>query len=265
VNGLSSSSVIELLDVSKAFGKRVVLNKVNLKVVAGEVLVVIGPSGSGKSTLLRCIGGLERIDGGEIRVQGVPLQMPGPTGLLGFRKSRTVFNKKGQAVQREVGMIFQAFNLFPHMTVLKNVALTLRLVRKMPKDAAQRGALEELGKVGLLSHKDNYPDELSGGQQQRVAIARALAMRPLVMMFDEVTSALDPELVGEVLTVMRDLARGGMTMIVVTHEMRFAEDVGDVVMFMDEGMVVEQGPPQEILKQPKHDRTKAFLRRLLEK
>ncbi|HEY7086758.1 MAG TPA: amino acid ABC transporter ATP-binding protein, partial [Tepidisphaeraceae bacterium] len=218
-----------------------------------------GGSGSGKSTLLRCIAGLELIDDGEIRIEGTPVQR----AVLGWR-NRGLLRAAG-SLRQEVGMVFQHFNLFPHMTAQQNVALALRLVRRMPRQEAGAVAEAMLERVALGSHRDAYPDQLSGGQQQRVAIARALAMHPRIMLFDEVTSALDPELVGEVLKVMRQLATEGMTMIVVTHEMGFAGDVADRVIFMDEGAVLEQGKPEAIFKNPQHQRTRAFLSRLLDR
>lgn len=251
--------IVELRNVAKSFGARIVLKDINLVVHGGEVLVVIGRSGSGKSTLLRCVAGLTRIDSGEIEVRGTPTQRV-VRGHWDRGQAR-----RGAPLQREVGMVFQNFNLFPHMRVLANITLALRRVQKMDRQSARQLALEELDKVGMISHKDNYPDELSGGQQQRVAIARALAMRPSTILFDEVTSALDPELVGEVLRVMRELAVEGMTMMVVTHEMDFARDVGDRLIFMDGGVVVEQGPPREVLAAPREDSTRVFLRRLLER
>jgi ABC-type polar amino acid transport system ATPase subunit len=209
--------------------------------------------------MLRCIAGLELIDQGAIRIEGTVLQ----SAVLG--KKNKGLAKNTEVIRREVGMVFQQFNLFPHLTVMENVMLALKLVRKLPRKTAVEVATEQLEHVGLLTHKDNYPEQLSGGQQQRVAIARALAMRPKVMLFDEVTSALDPELVGEVLRVMRQLAREGMTMIAVTHEMGFARDVADRVIFMDDGVVVEEGNPATIFSNPVQERTKAFLARLLER
>lgn len=254
----SFASIVELAHVRKSFGNRVVLDDFNLNMREQECLVVIGPSGSGKSTMLRCLAGLELIDVGSITVEGVVLQQAG--GPHRVRPSRGA-----RAVQRDVGMIFQQFNLFPHMDVLANVMLALQKVRGLPASEAADLARAELAKVGLVTHEHNYPDELSGGQQQRVAIARALVMRPKVLLFDEVTSALDPELVGDVLKVMRDLAHGGMTMVVVTHEMDFARDVAERVIFIDGGVVVEEGDPAAIFSAPKHERTQAFLRRLLDR
>jgi len=251
--------MVELLNVSHAYDHRPVLRGVDLTVVEGEVLVVIGASGSGKSTLLRCIAGLELIKEGEIRIEGTPVQR-----AQAGRRNKGVL-KAGRLIRREVGMVFQNFNLFPHMKVIDNVVLAPRLVRKAERRQARQAAAELLERVGLAEHATNYPAELSGGQQQRVAIARALAMRPRIMLFDEVTSALDPELVGEVLKVMRQLAGEGMTMLIVTHEMGFARDVADRVIFMDDGVVVEQGHPDALFSSPRHERTRSFLRRLLER
>ena len=216
---------------------------------AGEVLVVVGPSGSGKSTLLRCINLLEPLNGGRIYLEGEEIT----------RKGVDV-----SAVRQRIGIVFQQFNLFPHLRVIDNLTLAARRVRKRPRKEAEGRAHELLARVGLGEKARQYPHQLSGGQQQRVAIARALMMEPHVMLFDEVTSALDPELVGEVLVVMRDLARDGMTMLVVTHEMQFARDVGDRVIFMDEGRIVEQGDPVAVLDRPRQERTRRFLRRSLE-
>ena len=210
-------------------------------------MVIIGPSGSGKSTLLRCMNYLEEPTKGKITVDGIEL-----SGEANINKVRT-----------EVGMVFQRFNLFPHMSVLDNITLAPQKVRGMPKGEAESLAHEFLGKVGLADKADAFPEQLSGGQQQRVAIARALAMRPKVMLFDEPTSALDPEMVGEVLDVMRSLAKSGMTMVVVTHEMGFAREVGDRLLFVDEGRIVEQGDPREVFEHPKEERTKLFLSKVL--
>jgi len=254
-----SRPAIELIHISKSFGRRVVLKDFNLAVTEREVVVVIGGSGSGKSTMLRCIAGLELIEDGEIRIEGTPVQR----AMAGHRNRGVL--KAGRAIRQEVGMVFQHFNLFPHMTARQNVALALRLVRRMQRDEAGAIADRMLERVSLSGHKDSFPDQLSGGQQQRVAIARALAMRPRILLFDEVTSALDPELVGEVLKVMRQLATEGMTMIVVTHEMSFARDVADRVLFMDEGAIVEEGDAEVIFTVPQHERTRAFLSRLLDR
>jgi len=235
--------------VRKSFGDNLVLESIDLTVDVGEVLVVIGASGSGKSTLLRCINLLEPLDSGSIYLEGEEIT----------RKGVDV-----SAVRQRVGIVFQQFNLFPHLTALDNLTLAARRVRKLSRKDAEQRARELLSTVGVADKAGQHPHQLSGGQQQRVAIARALMMAPHVMLFDEVTSALDPELVGEVLVVMRDLARTGMTMVVVTHEMQFAREVGDRVLFMDEGRIVEQGPPSEVLDRPKEERTRRFLRRTLQ-
>ncbi|TFV91912.1 amino acid ABC transporter ATP-binding protein [Blastococcus sp. CT_GayMR20] len=250
--------MVKLHGIRKSFGRLEVLAGVDLEVGAGEVLCLIGPSGSGKSTLLRCINHLEKVDAGHIEVDGE---------LVGYRrKGHKVYELKDREICRkreQIGMVFQQFNLFPHMTVLRNIVeAPVRLGRMSQRDSEAAGR-ELLGKVGLSEKESAYPWQLSGGQQQRVAIARALAMRPKLMLFDEPTSALDPELVGDVLAVMTDLARDGMTMIVVTHEMAFAREVADRVVFMDQGQLVEQGPPEQVLGRPSHERTKAFLRRVL--
>ncbi len=257
--GKTTPPAVELLRVSKSFGQRTVLRDLDLAVAEREVVVVIGGSGSGKSTMLRCVAGLELINAGEIRIEGVPVQR----ATAGQRGRRLL--KAARSIRREVGMVFQHFNLFPHMTAHGNLTLALRLVRRAPRAEAAAIADGLLERVGLAGHRDAYPDQLSGGQQQRVAIARALAMRPRILLFDEVTSALDPELVGEVLKVMRQLATEGMTMIVVTHEMGFAGDVADRVLFMEEGTVLEQGKPEAIFTNPQHPRTRAFLSRLLDR
>ena len=243
-----AEAMIEIKELHKHFGKLPVLRGVSLSVAAGEVVVIIGASGSGKTTLLRCINHLEVPDAGEVWVDGIHL---------------TDRAADVRAVRVECGMVFQQFNLYPHLTVLDNVTLGPRVVRKVPRRSAEGIALELLAKVGLSEKAASYPGQLSGGQQQRAAIARALAMQPKVMLFDEVTSALDPELVGEVLIVMRDLAQSGMTMLVVTHEMQFAREVGDDLVFMDGGRIVEQGKPVDVLDRPKEERTRRFLRRTL--
>lgn len=250
--------VIELTGVSKAYGKRQVLRNINLSVDEGSVLVLIGASGSGKSTMLRCIAGLETIDAGTIAIEGQLVHRN--------NKSKDRDSKKTAALLRgELGMVFQHFNLFPHMTALSNVVLAIEKVRKIPRGEALEAAKALLQRVGLDDHMDSFPDQLSGGQQQRVAIARALAMKPRIMLFDEVTSALDPELVGEVLKVMRQLALEGMTMLIVTHEMGFARDVADRVIFMDAGEIAEDSKPDVIFTSPTQERTRIFLRRLLER
>lgn len=240
--------MIHIKDLHKSFGSLDVLKGINCRVKEKEVVVVIGPSGSGKSTLLRCINKLEDSTAGEIVVDNIPLN-----------GSSTNLNK----IREEVGMVFQRFNLFPHKTALANISLALIRVRKISKSEAQKNAVELLAKVGLSDKADVYPDQLSGGQQQRVAIARALAMKPKIMLFDEPTSALDPEMVGEVLAVMKELAKESMTMVVVTHEMGFAKEVADRVIFMDEGRIIEEGTPEQVFDNPHHERTKAFLSKIL--
>jgi len=250
--------MVEAVDVHKSFGRVEVLRGIDLTVMPGEVACVIGPSGSGKSTFLRCINHLERIDAGSMRVAGE---------LIGYREHGGKLHELREAdvarQRRDIGMVFQRFNLFPHRTAAENVMEAPRTVRREPRQAARSRAVELLDRVGLADKYDSYPAQLSGGQQQRVAIARALAMEPRLMLFDEPTSALDPELVGEVLDVMRRLAGDGMTMVVVTHEMGFAREVGDTLVFMDEGRIVEAGNPREVLTRPQHERTKAFLSKVL--
>jgi polar amino acid transport system ATP-binding protein len=245
-------------NVHKSFGHLEVLRGIDFQVAPREVSVVIGPSGSGKSTFLRCVNHLEKINAGRIWVDG---------DLIGYRQRgdrlHEMRDKEVAAQRRSIGMVFQRFNLFPHMTALGNVMEAPQRVRGVSKGAARDKAAALLTRVGLADKRDAYPGQLSGGQQQRVAIARALAMEPKLMLFDEPTSALDPELVGEVLDVMKDLARSGMTMIVVTHEIGFAREVGDRLSFMDGGVVVESGPPREVLANPRHERTKAFLSKVL--
>jgi polar amino acid transport system ATP-binding protein len=244
--------------VSKSFGSLEVLKSISLTVGRGEVLCLVGPSGSGKSTFLRCINHLERVDAGRLEVDG---ELIGYTERGG--KLYEMHPREAAQQRRDIGMVFQRFNLFPHMTALENVAEAPIRVKGLKKDAAHARARELLTRVGLGSRADAYPAHLSGGQQQRVAIARALAMDPKLMLFDEPTSALDPELVGEVLQVMKQLAESGMTMIVVTHEMGFAREVADSLVFMDGGVVVESGDPREVLGNPQHERTKAFLSKVL--
>ena len=241
--------MVRLEAVRKSFGENLVLDGIDLSVGLGEVLVVIGPSGSGKSTLLRCINLLEPIQSGRIFLEGDEIT----------RKGADV-----SAVRQRIGIVFQQFNLFPHLKAIDNLTLAARRIKRMSRQQAEARARELLVTVGLEEKADQYPHQLSGGQQQRVAIARALMMNPHVMLFDEVTSALDPELVGEVLVVMRDLANTGMTMLVVTHEMQFAREVGDRVVFMDEGRIVEEGLPGDILDRPREERTRRFLRRSLQ-
>ena len=240
--------MIEVIDLCKSFGQLEVLRHVNMRVAEGEVVCIIGPSGSGKSTLLRCLNLLEQPTGGEVIIDGVSLM-----------DKKTNINE----VRQKVGMVFQLFNLFPHKTALENITMGPIKVKRMSRQAAEELGRTLLAKVGLSDKADVYPHQLSGGQQQRVAIARALAMQPKVMLFDEPTSALDPEMVGEVLAVMKDLAREGMTMVVVTHEMGFAREVGDRVIFLDEGRIVEEGKPQEIFSRPREERTRAFLSKIL--
>ncbi len=243
--------MVKITNLQKNFGDLVVLKDVSLEVPTSQVIVIIGPSGSGKSTLLRCVNHLEVPSGGEIVIDG---------DLVNDKRLKhKAFEAHLNHIRCKVGMVFQQFNLFPHMTVIQNVVEAPIHVLNQDKDTAYKKAEELLAKVGLEDKVDAYPAMLSGGQQQRVAIARALAMEPKLMLFDEVTSALDPELVGDVLRVMEDLANDGMTMIVVTHEMGFAEKVGDRVVFMADGVVVEDGPPEEIFKHPKNERTKLFL------
>jgi polar amino acid transport system ATP-binding protein len=244
--------------VCKRFGRTEVLAGINLTVDRGQVMVLLGPSGSGKSTFLRCINHLEKIDGGRISVDG---------DLVGYRQAgvnlHELKEREVAARRAQVGMVFQHFNLFPHMTALANVMEAPVQVKGLSRDAARTVALEQLRRVGLADKCDNYPAQLSGGQQQRVAIARALAMEPKLMLFDEPTSALDPELVGDVLDAMKVLARDGMTMVVVTHEMGFAREVADQVVFMDGGVVVERGTPAEVISNPREARTKVFLSKVL--
>jgi glutamine transport system ATP-binding protein len=240
--------MIHVTGLKKSFGELEVLKGIDCSVAAQEVVCVIGPSGSGKSTFLRCLNLLESITSGEVTINGHNLVDPKLDKRL---------------MRKEVGMVFQSFNLFPHKTVLENVMLAPLKVAKASKESVRVKALDLLKKVGLSDKADTYPSKLSGGQQQRVAIARALAMDPKVMLFDEPTSALDPETVGEVLSVMRDLAREGMTMVVVTHEMGFAREVADRVIFMDNGLIVEEGSPKDLFENTQHDRTRAFLSKVL--
>jgi polar amino acid transport system ATP-binding protein len=241
--------MIDVRDLHKSFGELEVLRGIDFRVEQGEVVCVIGPSGSGKSTLLRCINLLEQPTSGQVFVGGVEVTDP---------------DVDIDAARRRIGMVFQQFNLFPHLTALENVTIAQRRVLGRDRPAAEQVAHENLARVGLTDKADSYPAQLSGGQQQRVAIARALAMGPELMLFDEPTSALDPELVGDVLAVMRHLAGDGMTMIVVTHEMSFAREVADRVAFIDHGVFVEEGPPAQVIGDPKHERTRTFLARLLD-
>jgi polar amino acid transport system ATP-binding protein len=240
--------MIEFRNVNKWFGDFHVLKNVNETVEKGEVLVICGPSGSGKSTLVRCVNRLENVDQGEIVING-----------------QTITDKAQDlnALRAEIGIVFQQFNLYPHLTVLKNITLAPMKVKKTSADEAEKTALRLLERVGIGNQAHKYPMELSGGQQQRVAIARALAMQPQIMLFDEPTSALDPEMINEVLNVMKDLARDGMTMLCVTHEMGFAREVADRVIFMDHGEILERGTPEHFFTTPEHERTKAFLREIL--
>jgi polar amino acid transport system ATP-binding protein len=242
-------ALIELCNVKKHFGDQAVLNAVNLQVEEHQVVCLIGPSGSGKSTLLRCINGLEKIDAGEIRIHGNRVSGPGVDV---------------DALRRDVGIVFQSYNLFPHMTVLQNVTLAPLRVLHQERAAAEEKAMQLLKRIGLEHKAGEYPERLSGGQQQRVAIARALAMDPMVLLLDEITSALDPELVSEVLNIVRELARDGMTMLLATHEMGFAREVASKVCFLCDGVVHEEGTPEQIFGQPKNERTKVFLRRIVE-
>ena len=244
---MEEKSIISIQNLTKSYGAVAVLKGVNLEVKKGEVVAIIGPSGSGKSTMLRCINAMEKITGGDIYFNG-----------------KSIANMKNlPELRKDIGMVFQHFNLFPHMTVLKNVMYAPVAVRKEPKDHAQQYAMKLLKKVGMYSKMDVYPTTLSGGQKQRVAIARALAMKPEILLFDEPTSALDPEMVGEVLAVMKELAKTGMTMIVVTHEMGFAREVANKVAFMDEGVVMEEGTPEEVFDKTSNERVKAFLAKML--
>jgi polar amino acid transport system ATP-binding protein len=245
---ITSKPIINLTGVTKSFGTLQVLKEINLDVHPGEVLVLIGASGSGKSTVLRIMSGLETADAGEVWVNEVPLHD----------------SRRAREIRGHVGMVFQQFNLFPHKSALGNVSLALIKARKMNPADARKRAMDALDRVGLADRADHYPSQLSGGQQQRVAIARALAVEPGIMFFDEATSALDPELVGEVTEVMRGLARDGMTMVVVTHEMGFARKTADRVVFMDKGVIAEQGAPDQIFVNPQNERTQQFLHRVLD-
>jgi polar amino acid transport system ATP-binding protein len=257
-NGNSREPMVAIRGLHKSFDRLKVLAGIDLEVAPGEVVVIIGPSGSGKSTLLNCINFLEPFQEGTVRVRGEWIGYAPDAAGARARQPEAHINR----MRTHVGMVFQQFNLFPHMTALENVIEAPIQVLKLPRDKAVARAHGLLAKVGLSAKAEAYPGELSGGQQQRVAIARSLAMQPDVMLFDEVTSALDPELVGEVLAVLRQLAGEGMTMLLVTHEMAFAQDVADRVVFMDGGVIVEQGVPAEIFANPRHERTRAFLRRL---
>ena len=255
---MPAAPMVDAVGVHKRFGGVEVLKGINLSVARGEVMCIIGPSGSGKSTFLRCINHLEHVDAGQLFVDGE---------LVGYERRgdrlHELRDNEVAAKRAEIGMVFQRFNLFPHMTALENVICGPVHVKRMPRGSASGVGERLLARVGLGGREHAYPRQLSGGQQQRVAIARALAMEPKLMLFDEPTSALDPELVGEVLDVMRDLASSGMTMIVVTHEIGFAREVGDALVFMDDGVIVESGPPKDVLTNPRHTRTRAFLSKVL--
>ncbi|UYZ12625.1 amino acid ABC transporter ATP-binding protein [Brevibacillus sp. WF146] len=252
--------MIRINGLHKSFGDNHVLQGINLEVRQGEVVVILGPSGSGKSTLLRCINYLETFERGEIRIEGRPI---GRTSVNG--RSVEMPQKELNRMRQDVGMVFQSFNLFPHKTVIENITMAPITLRGMTREEANHLAMDLLQKVGLAEKAYARPSNLSGGQKQRVAIARALAMKPKVMLFDEPTSALDPETVGEVLQVMRQLAKEGMTMVVVTHEMGFARDVADRIVVMDKGVIIEEGTPETIFREPSHPRTKIFLHQVLER
>ena len=250
-------TILKVTGLTKRFGATDVLRGIDLNVKRGERIAILGASGSGKSTLLRCLNFMERPGGGTIVLDGQLLGREGKAGERIYRESELI------QVRQRIGMVFQQFNLYPHKTVLQNVTLAPINVKKEPRAEADRFARELLQRVGVTDKADRYPRELSGGQQQRVAIARALAMRPRILLFDEPTSALDPEMIHEVLDAMKDLARSGITMVVATHEMGFAREVADRVIFIDEGAIVEQGPPAAFFDNPRHDRTKAFLSKIL--
>ena len=257
---MSPNVLVNVSGLHKSFGDAEVLRGMDFEVERGEVVAIIGPSGSGKTTMLRCVNLLERPSAGRIEVDGRILCEEQADGSMSFASKTEI-----RAVREHVGMVFQRFNLFPHFTAVENVIEAPMAVRGMKRADAQARALELLESVGLAHKADSYPLQLSGGQQQRVAIARALAMDPALMLFDEVTSSVDPELAGEILLVMKRLAQDGMTMLVVTHEMGFAAEVADRVLFIDHGLIVEEGPAQEVLGKPKHDRTRSFLRAVLER
>ncbi|WP_324752035.1 amino acid ABC transporter ATP-binding protein [Roseovarius sp. Pro17] len=247
----SAAPIVRMEKLNKHFGKLHVLNDVDLSVIPGEVVVIIGASGSGKSTLIRCINGLEEFQKGHLEVDGKVLEPNGKSG------------RALQQIRTEVGMVFQQFNLFPHLSVVDNITLAPMKVRSASRAEAKQTALRLLERVGIADQADKYPSQLSGGQQQRVALARALAMEPRLMLFDEPTSALDPEMIGEVLDAMRELAREGMTMVIVTHEMNFAREVADRVIYIHKGEIVEQGTPDEVFDNPQNERTQSFLARVL--
>ena len=247
MNSPQDTSILDVVGLHKSFGQLKVLNGIDLQVRSRELVFIVGPSGSGKSTFLRCCNRLEEPTAGSIKIEGIDILAPGVDI---------------NAVRRRIGMVFQSFNLYPHLSALGNVSLALRKVIKQSKQEAEETAMRALRRVGLEEKAKAYPNELSGGQQQRVAIARALALEPAIMLFDEPTSALDPELVGSVLQVMRQMRESGMTMVVVSHEMRFASSAADRVLFMDEGLILEQGPPEKILEHPDHPRIQEFLSRM---
>ncbi|MBS0122608.1 amino acid ABC transporter ATP-binding protein [Thetidibacter halocola] len=252
---MTDTAFVEIRNAAKSFGSLQVLRDINLKVERGQIVAIIGPSGSGKSTLLRAINELDPLSSGEIWLEGVQINKKLP---------HRQYERHVNQVRQDIGMVFQHFNLFPHLTVRENITLAPKLLKGMSAGEANALAEQQLAKVGLMEKIDAYPSQLSGGQKQRVAIARALAMKPKVMLFDEATSALDPELVEEVNLVMKQLAEEHMTMIIVTHEMGFAESVCDRVLFMDGGVVVEEGPPEVIFRNPENERTRAFLRKHLQ-
>ncbi|WP_317629610.1 amino acid ABC transporter ATP-binding protein [Halomonas sp. 7T] len=247
----TQSPIVRMQQLNKHFGSLHVLNNIDLEIIPGEVVVIIGASGSGKSTLIRCINGLEEFQSGSLEVDGNPLLPNGKS------------SKALQTIRTEVGMVFQQFNLFPHLSVRDNVTLAPMKVRGWSRQDAEETAERLLERVGIADQADKYPSQLSGGQQQRVALARALAMEPRLMLFDEPTSALDPEMIGEVLDAMRELAKEGMTMVIVTHEMGFAREVADRVIFIHKGEIAEQGPPEQLFDTPQHERTQSFLARVL--
>jgi len=251
-------SMIHMSNIHKYFGKLHVLKGVSLEVNKGEIISIIGPSGSGKSTLLRCMNQLEKIDQGIVEIEGIVVEA---SGAMEAKIAATP--QEVRATYRKMGMVFQSFNLFPHMTALGNVIEAPMLVNKVAKDDAVKNAEKQLAKVGLLEKKDAFPSKLSGGQKQRVAIARALAMNPDIMLFDEPTSALDPELIGEVLSVIKNLAQEHMTMLIVTHEMGFAKEISDRVIFMDDGKILEDSSPMDFFENPRHPRIKTFLEKML--
>jgi ABC-type polar amino acid transport system ATPase subunit len=252
-HSVTNDVMLEVQQLRKSFGNHEILKGIDFTIKKGEKVVVIGPSGSGKSTFLRCLNYLERPTSGSVKIMGQFFELPGQK-----------YNEKYvAALRQEIGMVFQRFNLFPHLTVRENLVAPLVTIRKLTKSLANENAAKYLKKVGLTDRIDHYPSQLSGGQQQRVAIARALAMQPEIMLFDEATSSLDPELVGEVLNVIRELANEGMTLVLVTHEMDFAKDVGDRIIFMDDGLIVEEGSPAEIFNNPQYGRTAEFVKKVI--